>query len=194
MKLDQTGSQLGAWCAKTFWILLSQIVNCTLFLVLLSSQSSQTCDRGKLQRAHWETRCLRKEEGATHSEAPLTTARHMCSFGNPLPSLFFSLRAMAYVFNRNCLQPNGFFHMFFFHPENDICKLFCLEEFATLSDQYAAEIAKLDEQCRERAKRSAEVSCRPTQTERCLLALQGLCGFFGASGAAKRPEGRQRVP
>eukprot|EP00913_Durusdinium_trenchii_P035828 g33527.t1 len=41
----------------------------------------------KLQRAHWETRCLRKEEGATHSE-----------------------------------------------------------EFATLSDQYAAEIAKLDEQ------------------------------------------------
>eukprot|EP00913_Durusdinium_trenchii_P035829 g33527.t2 len=40
----------------------------------------------KLQRAHWETRCLRKEEGATHSE-----------------------------------------------------------EFATLSDQYAAEIAKLDE-------------------------------------------------
>ncbi|CAK9003891.1 unnamed protein product [Durusdinium trenchii] len=93
MKLDQTGSQLGAWCAKTFWILLSQIVNCTLFLVLLSSQSSQTCDRGKLQRAHWETRCLRKEEGATHSE-----------------------------------------------------------EFATLSDQYAAEIAKLDEQCRELRK------------------------------------------
>ncbi|CAJ1374254.1 unnamed protein product [Effrenium voratum] len=47
----------------------------------------------KLQRANFETRCLRKEEGARHSE-----------------------------------------------------------EFATLSDQYAAEISKLDEQCRELRK------------------------------------------
>lgn len=103
---------------------------------------------GKLQRANFETRCLRKEEGARHSEELRGISCHECK----RTSGRTTCAAMTSSFDGRQYSHSTLIFDSQVSLVDNHCITFCTawQEFATLSDQYAAEISKLDEQCRER--------------------------------------------